>query len=59
MRPTERLKQGEFNSMAVFIQGDGSELITLTKDGDAHRYILHIRNRGRPNEELLEERTEP
>ncbi len=54
----EMLTRGEFNAMSQARQPDGSVLVTLTRRGDPHRYILHVRNLYRPDEEIIEERVE-
>ena len=58
MTVRERLTKGDFNDMSQVTQPDGSVLITLTRRGDPHKYILLVKNLYRADEELLREKVE-
>ena len=55
MEGLQRLYRGDFNSMHVEPQPDGSQLITLAKDGDPKVYRFRVKNLYQEDEEVLED----
>jgi hypothetical protein len=55
MKGISKLYTGDFNSMHVENLPDGSQRITLTKDGEDKTYRFRVKNLYQEDEELLEE----
>ena len=55
MNGLTKLYRGDFNTMNVECQPDGSQVITLTKDGEDKIYRFRVKNLYQEDEELLEE----
>ncbi len=54
----EMLAKGDFNHMSQAQQTDGSVMVTLTKRGDNHRYILIVRDLYQTTEKVLSEKVD-
>jgi hypothetical protein len=50
----DRLKSGDFNTMNVECQPDGSRRITLSKDGEKKVYRFRVENLYQADEKVLE-----
>lgn len=57
MNSIDKLKTGDFNSMHLEGQKDGSVIITLTKRGEGKTYRFCVRDLNGENEEVLWEET--
>jgi hypothetical protein len=55
MEGISKLYLGDFNSMHVENLPDGSQVITLTKDGEDKTYRFRVKNLYQEDEELLED----
>ena len=55
MNDISKLYAGDFNTMNVEQQPDGSQTITLTKDGENKVYRFRVTNLYQEDEELLED----
>jgi hypothetical protein len=55
MNGLTKLYRGDFNSMQVENLPDGSQRITLAKDGENKIYRFRVKNLYQEDEELLEE----
>ncbi|GAH96280.1 unnamed protein product [marine sediment metagenome] len=55
MKGIDMLRSGDWNSMEVEIQADGTQIVKLTKDGENKGYRLKMRNMCMKNEEVLED----
>jgi hypothetical protein len=53
MSGLEKLKSGDFNAMDVECLADGSQIITLHKEGEAQNYRFRVRNLYKPDEQEL------
>lgn len=53
MNGLQRLYSGDFNSMQVECLPDGTQRITLVKDGDSIVHRFRVKNLYQVNEELL------
>ncbi len=53
MTVRERLAKGDFNYMSQEHQPDGSVIVTMTKRGDNHIYIMHVWHLYQADEEVL------
>jgi len=50
----QKLYSGDFNTGGVEILADGSQLITLSSDGDNKVYRFRVKNLYQPDEQVLE-----
>jgi len=55
MKGISKLYTGDFNSMHVETLPDGSQRITLTKDGENKIYRFRVKNLYQEDEEVLED----
>jgi hypothetical protein len=55
MKGIHKLYRGDFNTMNVEALPDGSQRITLTKDGEDKVYRFRVKNLYQEDEELLED----
>jgi len=55
MKGISKLYRGDFNTMNVEQQPDGSQVITLTKDGENKIYRFRVKNLYQEDEEVLED----
>ena len=55
MKGLQKLYRGDFNSMNVETLPDGSQRITLAKDGEDKVYRLRVKNLYQKDEEVLED----
>jgi hypothetical protein len=55
MKGIHKLYNGDFNVMQVENQTDGSQVITLTKDGEDKVYRFRVKNLYQIDEEVLED----
>ncbi len=55
MTVREMLANGDFNHMSQEHQPDGSVIVTLTRRGDPHRYLLIVKNLYQPTEQVVRE----
>jgi len=55
MKELLKLYRGDFNTMHVETLPDGSQRITLTKDGENKIYRFRVKNLYQEDEELLED----
>jgi len=55
MKGISKLYTGDFNTMNVETLPDGSQRITLTKDGDNKIYRFRVKNLYQEDEEVLED----
>lgn len=55
MKELLKLYRGDFNTMHVETLPDGSQRITLTKDGEDKVYRFRVKNLYQEDEELLED----
>lgn len=56
MKVIKRLKTGAFNTMKQDWQPDGTVIVTLTKRGDEHIYMMQVRDLYGKKEKVLWER---
>lgn len=54
MTARDKLRSGDFNTMNVEQQADGSQVITLTKEGDDKVYRFRVRNLCQPDEQEVD-----
>jgi len=55
MKGISKLYSGDFNTMSVEVLPDGSQRITLTKDGENVAYRFRVKNLYQKDEEVLED----